>query len=115
MSIFGNSMLLKSQYISIFVFIVFLIPSISLMYQRFQGFPKGAYLLISLYPVFCAYLAKVLVSVSLGFLVNFFGNKEAMKRRMKLAALIESYTEPAELVRVAPQPERQVKCYHTEE
>ena len=34
---------------------------------------------------------------------------------MKLAALIESYTEPAELVRVAPQPERQVKCYHTEE
>jgi len=66
MSTFGNSMLLKSQYISIFVFIAFLIPSISLMYQRFQGFPKGAYLLISLYPVFCAYLAKVLVSVSLG-------------------------------------------------
>ena len=68
MSTFGNPILLKSQYMSIFVFIVSIACSVSLMYQCFQSFPKGAYLLISLYSVFCAYLAKVLISVSLGIL-----------------------------------------------
>jgi hypothetical protein len=51
MSTFGNTKALKSQYISIFGFYVFLNSPQSLVWHRFQDFPKGAYLYVVINPV----------------------------------------------------------------
>jgi len=54
-------MVLKGQYISKIELVVLLIPSVSLMYQCFQGFPYVAHMLVPENPIFTPYLAMLLI------------------------------------------------------
>lgn len=66
MSTFAAPNMLKSQYMSIFGFVVPITSSESYIYQCFQGFPKGAHLWVLFSPILKAYFPKVLTSECLG-------------------------------------------------
>jgi hypothetical protein len=66
MSTFGNTKMLKSQYINTFGFYIFLNAPKTLTGIGFQGFPKGAYVYVALCPVRKPFFPKVFISPPLG-------------------------------------------------